>query len=103
MINPIRVQRSLLRPDELWGCERTLVLLLSMIVVVLTISVANLYTFIVGVVIWFVGFGTLRKMAKLDPDMSRVYMRHIRYRRYYPALAVVHSKPPEYRETGGFG
>jgi type IV secretion system protein VirB3 len=37
-----------------------------------------------GVVLWFAGSALLKKIAKVDPMMRHVYMRSIRYARYYP-------------------
>ena len=34
-----------------------------------------------------VGVYLLRLMAKADPIMARVYMRHVKYQPYYPARA----------------
>jgi type IV secretion system protein VirB3 len=47
-----------------------------------------------GAALWFVGSALLRKVAKADPRMREVYMRSMRYVRYYPA----HSTP--FRDNG---
>ena len=49
-----------------------------LIFVVLTVVSAAL-----GFAIWIVVVGLLRMMAKADPLMRKVYLRHIRYRSYY--------------------
>ena len=36
-----------------------------------------------GMAIWFVIVGALRMMAKSDPLMRHVYVRHLRYRHHY--------------------
>lgn len=40
---------------------------------------------IAGLVIWFGGLWTTRLMAKADPLLRGVYLRHRAYRPYYPA------------------
>ena len=87
MLSVIPFQKSLLRQDMLWGCERRLVLVLCILVAGLTVGTLSLFASIVGVVIWIIGYAALRKIAKADPQMSMVYLRHIRYRRYYPPRA----------------
>jgi len=39
----------------------------------------------VGVVLWLFALFVLRIMAKNDPDLRKVYLRHLRYKRYYAA------------------
>ena len=36
-----------------------------------------------GIVIWITVVGALRLMAKADPMMRQVYLRHIRYQQTY--------------------
>jgi type IV secretion system protein TrbD len=45
----------------------------------------NTVSFLVGAALWFSAIPVLRWMAKADPHMSKIYVRHIRYRGYYPA------------------
>ena len=39
--------------------------------------------------VWLSCLAALRRMAKADPMMSRIWVRHIRQQNYYPA----HSSP----------
>jgi len=39
------------------------------------------------------GHWGLTRAAKHDPQLSRVYVRHIRYQEYYPARAGVQAPP----------
>ncbi|MBO6036898.1 MAG: conjugal transfer protein TrbD, partial [Acetobacter sp.] len=40
---------------------------------------------IIGVFLWISCLYLLRLMAKSDPKMRQVYLRHIKYAAYYPA------------------
>ena len=71
------------------GCERELLLLTGLITVTLVVVALNLFAAIAGVIIWIVSVAGLRAMAKADPFMSKVYIRHIQYKTFYPA----HSTP----------
>ena len=42
-----------------------------------------------GLLLWFVGSALLKRVAKADPKMRDVYLRSMRYARYYPS----HSTP----------
>jgi hypothetical protein len=35
----------------------------------------------------------LTRVARHDPQMSRIYIRHVRYQEYYPARASVKASP----------
>lgn len=84
-----RMHRALHRESLLAGCERELLLATGLVVGVLVVVATNWVAAGVGAVVWLVGFGVLRAMGKADPVMSKVYLRHIRYRGYYPARSRV--------------
>ena len=50
----------------------------------LAVSGQNLVTLAVAAVLWFGCIGIFRQVAQADPQMSRVYMRQLKYRGYYP-------------------
>jgi type IV secretory pathway TrbD component len=85
----IPVHRALNRPNLLLGAERELLLTTGLISFTLIIVAQTWIAFLLGFGVWFLSIGFLRMMAKADPVMSSVYMRHIHYRSFYPA----HSRP----------
>lgn len=80
-ITPIR--RALHRPQQIWGGERELMLFSMLIAAALIIVSLNFFSVVVGLIFWMLCAYSLRKMAKADPIMSKVYMRQIKYRNYY--------------------
>lgn len=78
-----RVHRALSRPNLLMGADRELVLLTGLAAVVLIFVVLTWYAALFGVAVWLVAVAALRMMAKADPLMRRVYVRHVSYRSYY--------------------
>lgn len=80
-----RIHRALSRPNLLMGADRELVLLTGLAAVILIFVVLTLYSALFGVAVWTVIVGLLRMMAKSDPMMRQVYIRHISYRPYYKA------------------
>lgn len=78
-----RVHRALSRPNLLMGADRELVLLTALAAVILIFVVLTWYAALFGVAVWLVAVAALRMMAKIDPLMRRVYLRHISYRTYY--------------------
>ena len=80
------------------GAERELVLITGIIAAVLVLSLQRPLFVAVGVVLWIVGLAALQRAAKVDPQMSRVYLRHLRYRAYYSAQSSVTARMPEIKE-----
>ncbi|RWG04121.1 conjugal transfer protein TrbD [Mesorhizobium sp.] len=82
-----RIHRALSRPNLLIGADRELVLLTGLAAVILIFVVLTWYAALFGVTIWLVAVGLLRMMAKSDPLMRRIYLRHISFRPYYRATS----------------
>lgn len=79
------IYKALNRQNLIMGCERELVLLVALFCVTLVALGQTLLTAIVGGLIWVLSIRFLRKMAKADPYMSRVFIRHFRQQAYYAA------------------
>jgi len=84
-----RMHRAMHRANLLAGCERELLLVTGMVTALLVVVAMNWVAAAVGAVVWLVCVGVLRAMGKADPLMSKVYVRHVRYRAYYPARSRV--------------
>ncbi|EUB98275.1 type IV secretory pathway VirB3 family protein [Rhizobium sp. CF080] len=78
-----RIHRALSRPNLLIGADRELVLITGVAVVILIFVVLTIYSALLGVAAWIVIVGALRMMAKADPMMRQVYVRHISFQPYY--------------------
>ncbi|WDZ81696.1 conjugal transfer protein TrbD (plasmid) [Ensifer adhaerens] len=78
-----RIHRALSRPNLLLGADRELVLVTGLATVILIFVVLTVYSALIGLAGWVLAMGILRHMAKEDPLMRKVYLRHIRYRRIY--------------------
>lgn len=82
-----RVHRALSRPNLLMGADRELVLVTGLAAIILIFVVLAWYAALFGIAIWLVAVAALRMMAKSDPLMRRVYVRHISYRPHYRPTA----------------
>jgi type IV secretory pathway TrbD component len=76
--------RVLHRPSLFLGGELEPVLLTAILAGGVAVSGMNTVSFLVGVVLWFGSIPLFRWMAKADPRMTKVYLRQLRYRGYYP-------------------
>lgn len=81
------LHRSLHRPNLLMGGERELVMFAMLISGGLAVAALNLFSVIVGLAIYSFSVYALRRMAKVDPHLSTVYRRQLRYGPYYPPRA----------------
>ena len=80
-----RIHRALSRPNLLMGADRELVLITGLAAVILIFVVLTVYSALFGIAVWIVVVGVLRMMAKADPMMRKVYVRHISYKSTYKA------------------
>src|SRR2546427_140608 len=88
------IHLSLTRPLLLAGAERELVLMNGTLIAALIFGVGFYWASLtMAVLLATVGHWGLTRAAKHDPQLSRVYVRHIRYQEYYPARAAVQSLP----------
>jgi type IV secretion system protein TrbD len=85
------IHQSANRPNTLLGADRELVLMAIMIAFTLGLSLATWWGVIVAALFWTASVAVLQRMGKADPLLRRVYMRHIRYRAWYPAKSGVYS------------
>ncbi len=81
------VHRALSRPNLLMSADRELVLLTALAAVILIFVVLTWYAALFGLAIWMIAVAALRMMAKADPLMRRVYVRHISYKTFYRATS----------------
>ncbi|MCO6410862.1 conjugal transfer protein TrbD [Hoeflea alexandrii] len=77
------IHRALSRPNHLMGADRELVLLTGLATVILIFVVLTWFSVMLGIAIWIAVVEILRIMAKADPMMRQVYLRHIGYRPAY--------------------
>lgn len=77
------IHRALSRPNLLMGADRELVLATGLATVILVFVVLTLYSAVFGAAIWILVIGVLRRMAKADPLLRKIYIRHIGYRSHY--------------------
>jgi type IV secretion system protein VirB3 len=94
-LRSVPIRRSGVRNNLFLGGDRELVMLTGLASMALIVPAINsLKAWVAGLAIWFAGVWACRLMAKADPLMRFVYMRHRTYRPYYPA----HSTP--FRKNG---
>jgi len=84
-LRAIPIRRAGNRTNLFMGGDRELVMFSGLLAFALIFSAQELRATIIGLLLWFVSLYLFRVMAKADPQMRKVYLRHIRYSSYYPA------------------
>ena len=88
------IHSSLTRPLLLAGAERELVLINGTAIAALIFGVGfHLASVTVAIMFATIGHWALTRVARHDPQMSRIYIRHVRYQEYYPSRASVKASP----------
>lgn len=81
----ITIHKAGVRPILFMGGDRQMVLFSGLISGVLIFACMQLVPVVFGIALWMVSLFVLRRIAKADPLMRNVYIRHLMYQRYYPA------------------
>jgi type IV secretion system protein TrbD len=84
-LRTIPIRRAGNRPNLFMGGDRELVMFSGLLSGALVFSAQEWKATIFGIMLWVVALSVFRLMAKSDPQMRSVYMRHRRYHAYYPA------------------
>ena len=84
-LRTISIRRAGNRQNQFMGGDRELVMFSGLMAFALIFSAQELRATVVGLLLWFGALYLCRLMAKSDPKMRHVYMRHRKYKPYYPA------------------
>ena len=75
------------RHNLVLGADRELVMLSGLLSFTLAYSIQRLDGLVAGILLWIGSLFALRLMARADPQLRSIYLRHRRYADYYPAQA----------------
>lgn len=81
----IPIHSSLHRANLVMGAERELALGSALAALLVGIGGMSLVSAGTAIVFWFSTIWALRRMARADPMMSKVWLRHIRQQVFYGA------------------
>ncbi len=83
------------RPNLFMGGDRELVMFSGLLAFALIFSALEVRATVVGLLLWFGALFACRLMAKSDPLLRQVYMRHRKYKSYYPARSTPFRVNPD--------
>ena len=91
-VRSVVIHPSLNRPTQLLGADRELVLVTALTAGTLGLSLGSWWGVCLAVLFWTCSIAVLQRMGKADPLLRQVYVRHIRYRPFYPAKSGLYSR-----------
>jgi type IV secretion system protein VirB3 len=86
-LHRVPIRRIGNRSNLFMGGDRELVMLAGLIAFSLVFNAQEWRAAFIGTALWVAALFLLRLMAKSDPLMRQVYLRHRRYKAYYPPRA----------------
>ena len=86
------IHQSANRPHLLLGCDRELVLFAALMSAMLIFALVTWWAIVAGVAIWIGAVAVLSRMGRFDPMLRQVYVRHVKYRAFYPAKGCVRGE-----------
>ena len=81
----IVIHQSANRPNQILGGDRELVLIAMLTAISLAFSLGTWWGIGLSIAFWVGAVAVLQRMGKADPLLRHIYVRHIRYRAFYPA------------------
>lgn len=85
MLRSLPIRRAGNRTNLFLGGDREIVMCIGLLAFALIVLGQEAIAVSAGTMLWVVGVYLCRLMAKKDPALRHVYLRHRRYCRYYPA------------------
>lgn len=92
MLTHAPIRRAGNRPTLFMGGDREMVMFSGVLAFALIFSAQKTVAVIFGITLWALSLYLLRLMAKSDPQLRHVYLKHRKYQRYYPAYSGVHAQ-----------
>lgn len=84
-LRTIPIRRAGNRHNLFLGGDRELVMSAGLLSFTLIAAAQDGVATVAGIALWIASVYACRRMAKRDPKIRHVYLRHRLYRRYYPA------------------
>ena len=88
----IVIHQSANRPHLLLGGDRELVLFAALMSAMLIFALVTWWGIVAGTAIWIGAVAILSRMGRFDPMLRQVYVRHVKYRAFYPAKGRVRGE-----------
>lgn len=79
------IHRSLLRTQQFLGCDRELAMTLLLVCICMAVMSSDLKVAAAAGLLLLSGLFLLHRICAHDPQIRKIYLRSLRYRRFYQA------------------
>ncbi len=93
----IQVHQSLHKHAHMLGAERELVMISALIALLVGVGGMTMISALSAFIFWVIALFFLRRMAKIDPLMSKVFMLHIKQQAFYSSKSSIWRKIEGYK------
>lgn len=97
-LRSIPIRRAGNRDNLFMGGDRELVMFSALLAFALVFSAQDLKATVIGISLWIGALFVCRLMAKSDAKLRFVYLRHRKYKNYYPARSTPFRLNPNSQE-----
>ncbi len=102
-LESVPIHRALTRSNLFLGGDREMVMFAGLIAGTMIFYAFEWKSAVVGILFWSFSIFVLRLMAKHDPKLRAVFMRHRLYKPYYPPMSTpwrvnTESQGKQYRD-----
>ncbi len=94
-LEQVPIHRALTRSNLFLGCDREIAMFAGLLSGTMIFYAFEWKAALVGIVFWLFSVYVLRLMAKHDPKLRGVFMRHRLYKPYYPPMSTPWRNNPE--------
>jgi len=98
-LRSVPIHRVANRDSLFMGGDRELVMLAGLLAAALIFTAQDLRATVFGIALWFGGLFAFRLMAKSDPKMRDVYLRHRKYEKVCPPRSTPFRDNPTSQEN----
>lgn len=86
------IYSALNKPNLIFGADRELILMTMVISFALIFTGLTIVTTIIGLFLFFFCGALLRMMAKSDPLMRQIFIRQVKYKKFYISRSTPFAK-----------
>lgn len=88
----VPIHQSIVEPVMIAGAERELTIVLATMACMVYMAGKDLVSLGLALGIWFVGIFFARLMAKIDAQLVKTLIRHLKHQDYYPATEMLDAE-----------
>jgi len=79
------LHQALTETQTLGGVEREAAVIITLFSIYIFIAGKDFISILLAILFWAVGMGIFRKISQKDKQATKIFLRHLKYKEFYPA------------------